>query len=132
MRNQPYFDPKPRRYPFPELTNQHYLVVKKDRGVLFDEKYPYIDHSKAFLRKQWWTRLLLRTIVFPMTNKSFIGFSNDRKSFNENYNDMNFRIGGGEVYEMYTRNANDKSFSIAEIPCDIVRIYHPHNKKELK
>jgi len=67
MRNQPYFDPKPRRYPFPELTDQHYLVVKKDRGIVFDEKYPYIDHSKTFLRKQWWTRLLLRTIVFPMT-----------------------------------------------------------------
>ncbi len=62
----PYFDPKPRRYPFPEKTDGHYLVIKKDDGTLFDERYPYVDKSKSFHRKWKWTRLLLRLIVFPM------------------------------------------------------------------
>ena len=64
---QKYFDPKPTRYPFPEQTDQHYLVVKKDRGYVFDESYPYVDESKPFLRKRKWVNVLLRLIVFPMT-----------------------------------------------------------------
>lgn len=60
------FDPKPTRYPFPKYTDQHYLVVKKDNGLVFDENYPYIDRSRAFRFKQFWVRLLLRLIVFPL------------------------------------------------------------------
>ncbi len=63
---KPYYDPKPTRYPFPDLTDQHYLKIKKDDGTVFDSSYPYIDKSKAFRRKWKWTRVLLRLIVFPM------------------------------------------------------------------
>ncbi len=52
---------------FPERTDQHYLEVTKDDGTVFDESYPYIDKSKKFLRKQWWVRVLLYTIVFPLS-----------------------------------------------------------------
>ncbi len=62
----PYFDPKPRRYPFPDITDRHYLVVKKDDGTVFDADYPYVDKSKGFHRKWKITRILLRLIVFPM------------------------------------------------------------------
>ena len=62
-----YFDPKVTKYPYPEYTDEHYLVVKKDRGIVFDKNYPFIDKSKSFLRKQFMVRILLRTIVFPMT-----------------------------------------------------------------
>ena len=61
-----YFDPKPVRYPYPEITDRHYLEIHKDRGFVFDAKYPYIDDSKGFRFKQKLVRLLLNVIVFPI------------------------------------------------------------------
>lgn len=61
-----YFDPKTHKYPFPEFTDQHYLVVKKDDGTVFDASYPYIDRSKTFLFKRKMVRFLLHLIVFPV------------------------------------------------------------------
>ena len=61
------FDPKTNKYPYPKYTDEHYLVVKKDNGIIFDENYPYIDKSKSYLFKRFWVRVLLRTIVFPLT-----------------------------------------------------------------
>ena len=60
------FDPKPTRYPFPEYTDRHYLVVKKNDGTVFDRNYPYIDRSPLSLFKQWAVRILLNIIVFPV------------------------------------------------------------------
>lgn len=60
------FDPKPTKYPFPKYTDRHYLVLKKDNGTVFDKNYPYIDRSPAFRFKQFLTRVLLYTIVFPL------------------------------------------------------------------
>ena len=67
MKSYPYFDPKTKKYPYPEETDHHYLGVKKDNGLVFDEKYPYVDKSKKMRNKQGWTRLLLKIVVFPMT-----------------------------------------------------------------
>ena len=61
------FDPKTDKFPYPEYTDKHYLIVKKDDGTVFDENYPYIDKSFGFKFKQFWVRLLLICIVFPMT-----------------------------------------------------------------
>jgi 1-acyl-sn-glycerol-3-phosphate acyltransferase len=61
------FDPKTDRYPYPEITDRHYLEIHKDRGLVFDASYPYIDKSKWFRFRQNVVRLLLNTIVFPMT-----------------------------------------------------------------
>ena len=60
------FDPKPTRYPYPEFTDRHYLVVKKDRHIVFDKDYPYIDTSKGFLFKRFLVRILLRAVAFPL------------------------------------------------------------------
>ena len=60
------FDPKPTKYPFPKDTGSHYLVVKKNDGTVFDEHYPYVDRSKGMLFKQFWTRVLLHVLVFPV------------------------------------------------------------------
>ena len=60
------FDPKPTRYPFPKQTDKHYLVVKKDNGVVFDKDYPYIDRSRSFRFKQFWMRVLSRLVAFPL------------------------------------------------------------------
>ena len=60
------FDPKPTKYPFPEYTDRHYLVLKKDDGTVFDKNYPYIDRSRSFRFKQFLVRVLLYIIVFPV------------------------------------------------------------------
>lgn len=61
-----YFDPKTNRYPYPVDTDKHYLEVKKNRGIVFDEKYPYVDHSFGFRFRQWLIRILLYVVVFPL------------------------------------------------------------------
>lgn len=61
-----FYDPDTNKYPYPENTDGHYLVVKKDRGIVFDANYPYIDESKTFKRGRALVRFLLKTVVFPM------------------------------------------------------------------
>lgn len=53
--------------PYPEQTDGHYLKIKKDDGTVFDKDYPYVDKTKKFRFKQWWVRVLLYLIVFPMS-----------------------------------------------------------------
>ena len=60
------FDPKTDRFPYPENTDRHYLEVHKDRGIVFDTEYPYIDRSRAFRFKQELIRILLNILVFPL------------------------------------------------------------------
>ena len=60
------FDPKTNKYPYPEYTYQHYLELKKDNGLVFDENYPFIDKSKSFRFKQFLVRILLYVVVFPL------------------------------------------------------------------
>lgn len=60
------FDPKSTRYPYPEFTDQHYLVVKKNDGTVFDKDYPYLDNSRKARANRGWTRFLLYLIVFPV------------------------------------------------------------------
>ncbi|MBP5193369.1 MAG: 1-acyl-sn-glycerol-3-phosphate acyltransferase [Clostridia bacterium] len=61
------FDPNTEKYPYPKRTDGHYIVIKKDKGAVFDSKYPFIDDSKKakFLRAL--VRILLYAIVFPFT-----------------------------------------------------------------
>ncbi len=67
MKKDAPFDPRTTRFPYPEQTDQHYLVVKKDNGLVFDADYPYIDESKGFRFKRFWFRLVLILLVFPIT-----------------------------------------------------------------
>ena len=60
------FDPKTNRYPYPLETDRHYLEIHKDRGLVFDSDYPYIDKSGWFRFKQNMTRIFLNVIVFPV------------------------------------------------------------------
>ena len=61
-----YFDPKTNKFPYPVDTDKHYLKVKKNRGIIFDENYPYVDRSKWFRFKRWWIHLLMFIIVYPL------------------------------------------------------------------
>ena len=60
------FDPKTNRFPYTAITDRHYLEIHKDRGVVFDTSYPYIDKSGWFRFKQKLVRILLNVIVFPL------------------------------------------------------------------
>ncbi len=60
------FDPKTNKYPYPLETDRHYLEIHKDRGLVFDANYPYIDKSGWFKFKQNMTRVFLNVIVFPV------------------------------------------------------------------
>lgn len=60
------FDPKTNKFPFTEQTDQHYLKVKMNRGLVFDENYPFIDKSKSFVFKQKMMRILLNVFAFPV------------------------------------------------------------------
>ncbi len=60
------FDPKTDKYPYPDRTDEHYLRITMDRGIVFDTKYPYIDRSRFFRFKQAMVRILLNIIVFPL------------------------------------------------------------------
>lgn len=58
------FDPKCTKFPYPKQTDQHYLTVAKDNGVVLDENYPYIDKSFKFRFEYGFVRFLLHFIVF--------------------------------------------------------------------
>lgn len=60
------FDPKPTSYPFPELTDKHYLVLKMDRGIKIDKDYPYVDRSPGLRFGQALTRVGLTVLAFPL------------------------------------------------------------------
>lgn len=60
------FDPKTNKFPYPMETDRHYLEVHKDRGIVFDTEYPYIDKSKSFRFKQNCIRFMLHILVFPL------------------------------------------------------------------
>ncbi len=58
------FDPKTNHFPYPEDTDRHYLEVHMDRGIVFDQNYPYVDQSMRFKRSL--IRVLLNVVVFPV------------------------------------------------------------------
>ena len=60
------FDPKTNKYPYPLETDRHYLEVHKNRGIVFDASYPYVDRSRSFRFRQGVVRLLLNILVFPL------------------------------------------------------------------
>ena len=60
------FDPMPTEYPFGEFTDEHYLVVKKNDGTVFDADYPYIDGSRRARFIRGAVRALLYAVAFPV------------------------------------------------------------------
>ena len=59
------YDPQQTKYPYTERTDQHYLVVKKDNGTVFDENYPYVDYSKKAKVTGFFVNLVLYVLMLP-------------------------------------------------------------------
>ncbi len=58
-------------------------------------------------------------IIYPITNKSYVGYSNNIYSFNDDLSIDNLDT---NIYNFYSIENN---LEIASIPCDILRIYFP-------
>lgn len=58
------FDPKTNKYPYPKATDKHYLELHKNRGIVFDENYPYVDRSRGFRFVDFLFRIALRVVAF--------------------------------------------------------------------
>ena len=71
----------------------------------------------------------IEDIVWPITNNDYVSFSVSPQAFNINYNDKVLCNGGDEVYDIVEFDENN-DHHIADIPCDVLRIYHPHNKTD--
>ena len=72
-------------------------------------------------------------IVFPQTNKEFTAFSTQYKDFNTKYSELTFIENNFDQYNLYEKVADkDGEFKVKkDLPCDKVRIYHPHHKTSL-
>ena len=60
------FDPKTNKFPYPDTTDKHYLKLKKNRGIVFDSDYPYVNTKKSFKFISFLFRIFLVSIVFPV------------------------------------------------------------------
>jgi len=60
------YDPMPTEYPFPEITDKHYLPMKELVDTVFDENYPYVDKSFGYRLKCALMRILTVTLAFPV------------------------------------------------------------------
>ena len=78
------FDPRTTKYAYPLNTDGHYMEVKTDRGIVFDENYPYFDKSKSFLFKKAMVRFLCYLIVFPLTRVRLGLIVKGRKNLRKN------------------------------------------------
>ena len=58
------FDPKTNKFPYPNQTDKHYLVIKKEKKIVFDKDYPYVDKTKSFRFRQSLVRIVLFCVVF--------------------------------------------------------------------
>ena len=72
MKNQETFDPKTKKYPYPEDTSSHYIKIKEKHKIVLDKNYPYIDKSKSFVFKQKLVRFVIRILVIYL-NKIKLG-----------------------------------------------------------
>lgn len=78
------YDPKTNKFPYPEDTSTHYLTVDKEKKIIFDENYPYINNSFGFKFLRALSRIPLFLIVFPL-QKIRMGFKiNGKKIFKKN------------------------------------------------
>lgn len=90
------FDPKTKKFPYPEDTSSHYIKITMDRGYIFDKNYPYLEKSFSFRFKRFWVRFLLVIIVFPLSRIR-----------------MGIRIKGKSVFKRYRYLLKDGAITVA-------------------
>ena len=90
------YDPKTKKFPYPEDTASHYIKLTMDRGYIFDKNYPYLEKSFSFRFKRFWVRLLLVILVFPVARIK-----------------MGIRIKGKSVFKRYKYLLKDGAITVA-------------------
>lgn len=90
------FDPQTDVYPYPRITDQHYLKVEERRHFDFDEHYNFIDESRSFKFKRFWFDILLALVMFPITAIR-----------------MNLRIKGRENLKKYRKELENGAITVS-------------------
>lgn len=103
-----------------EFSNE----IIKDKDIYVIEKSLLDEYKQNY-------GLAENKIIFPKTNKDFTTFSTNYKDFNSNYFESTFIKNNYEQYDLY-KKTSDGLFKIESLPCDKVKLYHPHNKTHLK
>lgn len=60
------YDPQPTQYLLPEKTDQHYLPLKYQKDIVFDEHYPYVDKSFGHRFLCGFFRFITLIAAFPV------------------------------------------------------------------
>lgn len=103
-----------------------------EREIIDNFKRDFIDNNLLQVQYGDNSNNLRNNIIYPDVNNNFSNFSDNKKDF---YKISNERLNEYDIYKYNENNyVNDvlyKNDKLAEIPCDEVRLYHPHNKVEL-
>ena len=60
------FDPKTKKFPYPENTDGHYINVTRNNGTVLNKNYPYVIDTKWHKFKAWWLKIFVVLIAFPV------------------------------------------------------------------
>lgn len=112
---------------------EEYVMLRnfKLRGsAQYDSDLYFVEKS---LLKEYLTND--EKLIFPITKNSFIDFSTKASEYNNDYDNINLYIKddeqGDSIYDLYNividENGKQKPEK-TKIPCDKIRIYHPHIK----
>ncbi|MBP3414639.1 MAG: isopentenyl-diphosphate Delta-isomerase [Clostridia bacterium] len=60
------YDPFMTKYPYTDKTDGHYLKVKYQKPIVFDENYPYVDRSFKYKFRHALLRIATVLLAFPV------------------------------------------------------------------
>lgn len=120
----------------PVVTKEYVLL----RNVSFIENVAY-DTDIYFLEKSIFNdiknngSLITNHCAFPVHNTNFGSFSQSVNDFSNQLTLDTFKLDseGGAVFELkkFDENLGEYTSDNVFIPCDKIKIYHPHNKTDL-
>lgn len=114
---------------FKENVKKKYVMIRKysiTNGIVYDSDIYIIEKELLKTHPEY--------VAYPVTNRSYVGFSLNPSDFNSNFSTETFynieedRF-GDEIYNIYEKNGDE--FAETDVPCDKIRIYHPNNKTSL-
>lgn len=114
---------------FKEDVRKKYVMIRK-----YDITNDIVYDSDVYIIEKELLKTHPECVAYPITNRSYLGFSVNPTDFNNNFSDRTFYVNddgkGDEIYNIYEHSGKD-AFTEADVPCDKIRIYHPNNKTSL-
>lgn len=121
------------------VVNNEYVILRNvsfdgtiaiDTDILFIEKSIYNDIVNSVNNENNDDEKLF---VFPCHNTNFGSFSKSIQDYSNliNKDTLKLDIEGGNVFSLYKFNNGNYTNENVFIECDMIKIYHPHNKTDL-